>query len=303
MKGSEPIHVQYYNSNSIQVINNTRQPISNYSVSAATYNLAGTKAWSNSQAISVGADSLANAFPVTLATGAPNFLDIKLKDAGGNIVSKNFYWLPNSGTNISGMLTMNKAVLVPTATANWSKTGTENTITFKIVDTSAVCAIACRLQVITRNTNTRVLPVHYNDNYFSLAPGDTQFVSVKFDDADTKGDYPVVSISGINVDYTVIDANPAGVRHSGGSIVKKSGMFGRWTGRNLKIFNIPTGKAWHVAMLDISGRTVLKFDGIGTKGEIVVNAAGLRPGAYIATIKSDVETYSAMIMVTANSGR
>jgi Exo-beta-D-glucosaminidase Ig-fold domain/Glycosyl hydrolases family 2/Glycosyl hydrolases family 2, sugar binding domain/Glycosyl hydrolases family 2, TIM barrel domain len=303
MKGSEPIHVQFYNSNSIQVINNTRQPISNYTVSAATYNLAGTKAWNNSQAISVGADSLANAFPVTQATGSPNFLDIKLKDAGGNIVSKNFYWLPNSGTNISGMLTMNKAVLVPTATANWVKTGTENTITFKVVDTSAVCAIACRLQVITRNTNTRVLPVHYNDNYFSLAPGDTQFVSVKFDDADTKGDYPVVSITGINVDYTAIDVNPAGVRRSGSSIVKKSGMFGRWTGRNLKIFNIPTGNAWHVAILNIGGRTVLKADGVGTNGEIVVDAAALRPGAYIATIKSDVETYRAMIMVTAKSGR
>jgi hypothetical protein len=218
-------------------------------------------------------------------------------------VSKNFYWLPNSGTSIGQMLTINKATLVSTANAEWTKTGTENTITFKIVDTSAVCAVACRLMLKTRNTNIRVLPVHYNDNYFSLAPGDTQFVSVKFDDADTKGDYPILSITGINVDYTTIDINPAGIRRGGGSIVRKSGMFGRWTGRNLKIFNIPTGKAWHVVMLDISGRTVLKVDGIGTKGEIIVNAAGLRPGAYIATIKSEVETYSAKIMVTTNSGR
>jgi hypothetical protein len=306
--GAEPIHIMYYGTGTYQVsvINNTMQPISNYSATGVVYNVNGTKGWNASGVVSVTADNAnTNIFSsnVTAGSSTPYFLDLKLRDASGNLVSKNFYILPNDGTtNIGSMLTMNKATLVATSNADWTKTGSENTITFKVVDTSAVCAIACRLQVITRNANIRVLPVHYNDNYFSLAPGDTQFVSVKFDDADTKGDYPVVSITGINVDYTVIDVNPAGVRHSGSSIVKKSAMFGRWTGRNLKIFNIPTGKVWHVAMLDISGRTVLKADGIGTNGEIIVNAAGLRPGAYIATINSDVEKYSAMIMVTANSG-
>lgn len=301
MKGSEAIHVMYYGSNSVSVINNTRQALSNYTVSAATYNLDGSNPWHNSASINVAADTSANAFGITAGTSTPYFLDLKLKDGSGKLVSKNFYWIPNSGSNISGMLTMNKAILVPTANANWLKTGTENTITFKVVDTSVVCAVACRLQLITRNANIRVLPVHYNDNYFSLAPGDTQFVSVKFDDADTKGDYPVLSITGVNVNYTIIVVNPAGVRRSGGSLVRKSGMFGRWTGRNLKIFNIPTGKAWHVTMQNISGRTVLKVDGIGTNGEIIVNAAGLRPGAYIATIKSEVETYSAMIMVAEHT--
>ena len=229
MKGAEPIHVMYYGSTQVQVVNNTMNALANYTVTATTYNLDGTKAGAtNTASVNVAADTASNVFGITAGTSTPYFLDLKLRDPSGNIVSKNFYTFPNNGvTNISGMLTMNKAVVVPTATANWVKTGTENTITFKVVDTSAVCAIACRLQVITRNTNTRVLPVHYNDNYFSLAPGDTQFVSVNFDDADTKGDYPVVSITGINVDYTAIDANPAGVRRDGSSIVKKSAMFGR----------------------------------------------------------------------------
>ena len=296
--GAEPIHIMYFGSTQVQVVNNTNQPLSNYTASAATYNLNGLKAWGNSATVNIGADTTSNVFAITTGASTPYFLDLKLKDASGNLVSKNFYWLPSDGvTNIGGMLTMDKATLVATANADWSKTGGENTITFKVVDTSAVCAVACRLQVITRNANIRVLPVHYNDNYFSLAPGDTQFVSVKFDDADTKGDYPVLSITGVNVDYTIIDVNPAGVRRGSGSIAGKSGMFGRWAGRNLKIFNIPTGKAWHVTMVTISGRTVLNVDGIGTNGEIIVNAAGLRPGAYIATIKSDVETYSAKIMV------
>ena len=161
------------------------QALGNYSATAATYSLSGTKVWSNSAAVNTAADASSNVFAITAGTSTPYFLDLKLKDGSGNLVSKNFYWLPSDGaTNISSMLSMAKTTMPATANATWTKSGTENTVSLKIVNTGTVCAMSCRLLLTGATSGNRILPVHFNDNYFSLIPGDTQSVIVKFDDVD-----------------------------------------------------------------------------------------------------------------------
>ena len=304
-KGSEPIHVQYYSpaSSSIQVFNNTRSALSNYTVSAATYNLNGAQAWSNTQTINnIPADQSANAFGITAGTSTPYFLDLKLKDASGNLVSKNFYWLPDNGTSTSGMISMGKATLSPTANAVWTKNGVENTITCKVVNTSSVCAVACRLLLTQGTGGARILPVHYNDNYFSLIPGDTQSVVVQFDDVDRGSQNPALCLTGINVAQTCITIGGVTTSRRGESIGRSSGSYAFFTGASMKVCNVPAGSAWRLTLLDMQGRTVMNAQGTGNGTIATISARDLLPGVYVATLSSSGEQYRSMIVKAAHTG-
>jgi hypothetical protein len=300
-KGAEPIHVQYYSpaSSSIQVFNNTMSPLSNYTVSATTYNLDGSQAWKNSQAISsIPADGSANSFAVTAGTSTPYFLDLKLKDASGKVVSKNFYWLPISGSSTSAMMSMGKATIVQSGAAVTSKNGVENTITCKVVNTSAVCAVACRLMLTRTSSGARILPVHFNENYFSLAPGDTQSITVQYDDVDAAGDKAKLSLTGINVTNLSI-AVPT--RRSE-TITRSFGTYAKFAGTNFKVCDVPVGYAWRLTVLDMQGRTIMNTSGISKGSVESISAATLLPGVYVATLFSASERNSSMIVKSAQAG-
>jgi hypothetical protein len=300
-KGSEPIHVQYYSpaSSSIQVFNNTMTAISNYTVSAATYNLDGTKAWSNSQAISVAADASGTAFAPTAGTSKPYFLDLKLKDASGNVVSKNFYWLPIDGSSTSGMMSMSKAAITPTS-ATWTRSGVENTVSLKLVNSSSVCAVFCRLLLTEgTSTGTRILPVHYNDNYFSLVPGDTQNVVIKFDEADRGGQAPKLTLSGINVAST--DCPIGGVVPVSRSVnteLKAGGLYLAFNGNSLKMHNVALGSPWQLTMINMKGQTILNTQGVGNGEAATISTSRLRPGIYIAMLKSAGDVFRSMVTIS-----
>jgi hypothetical protein len=56
-----------------------------------------------------------------------------------------------------------------------------------------------RLMVTGKNSNKRILPVFYSDNYISLMPGEKKVITMKLKDEDTLGEKPAVIISGFNL--------------------------------------------------------------------------------------------------------
>ena len=301
-KGAEPIHVMYYGTGAYQVsvINNTRNAISNCSVSAATYNLNGTRAWNNTAAVNTAADASSNVFAITAGTSTPYFLDLKLRDASGNLVSKNFYWLPNSSTNISAMLTMAQATVAMTmAQATWTRSGVENTITLKIVNTSTLPAVACRL-LLTRTTpwtGTRILPVHFNDNYFSLAPGDTQSITVQFDEVDRAGTNPQLCLAGVNVPQTCFPIGTPSTRRGTVTDQEIQKMYVSVAGSKLRVYRIPDRSVWQVALFDMQGRTILEAAGIAKGTTAAVSTSRLRPGAYVVTVAAAGKQLRTLVIV------
>jgi hypothetical protein len=308
MKGSEPIHIMYYGTGTynVSVVNSTRNAISNYTATAATYNLNGTRVWNTTATgVNIAADA-ANAnvlnTAITPGTSTPYFLDLKLKDAAGNLVSHNFYWLPSSNTNITGMLTMTQAsVAMPAGmtAATWTKGGVENTITLKIVNTSAVCAIACRLLLTRATSGARILPAHYNDNMFSLVPGDTQAVTAKFDDVDLAGEAPHLCLTGVNVPQTCFTiGGVVAARRSTPMDQGETKMFTVFSGNKLHMLNIAAGKAWEARIFDMQGKMVVDARGIAQENTAIVPAGQLRSGAYVATVTSAGKLVRSIIMVT-----
>jgi hypothetical protein len=44
------------------------------------------------------------------------------------------------------------------------------------------------------------LPAYYNDNYFTLLPGESRAITMKVKEADTRGEKPSVKVQGFNVE-------------------------------------------------------------------------------------------------------
>jgi hypothetical protein len=309
--GAEPIHIMYYGGTNVQVINNTTAALSNYSATASTYNLNGVRAWTNTATVNVAADAMTNVFGITAGSSTPYFLDLKLKDGSGNLVSHNFYWLPANGSSTSGMMTMVSASNVVAVPANpvWTKSGNENTLTFKLVNNSTVVAVAMRLLLTqtTGMTGPRILPVHYNDNYFSLIPGDTQSVAVKFDEVDRAGANPVLCLTGINVPQQCFI--PTGVIYARRSTPTDQGeikTYISFVGSKMLLNDITAGGVWQVTIFNMQGRMVLEAEGVVKGSGAMVSISRLRPGAYIAMViagKKQLHTMFTVLGTHITEGR
>ena len=60
-------------------------------------------------------------------------------------------------------------------------------------------AVMLRLNLVGRQDGKQILPAFYEDNYFSLMPGEKKTVTVKCYVADTRGNSPRVLVTGYNL--------------------------------------------------------------------------------------------------------
>jgi hypothetical protein len=55
-----------------------------------------------------------------------------------------------------------------------------------------------RLKVVD-NKGERMLPVYFSDNYLFLFPGESKTVTMRLNNADTRGEEPQVAVLGFNL--------------------------------------------------------------------------------------------------------
>jgi hypothetical protein len=70
-------------------------------------------------------------------------------------------------------------------------------ITGEITNPAKAPALAVRLTLRDAKTGRRILPVYYDDNYFSLLPGETREFRIA---SSVVTNQPVVSLSGWNIE-------------------------------------------------------------------------------------------------------
>ena len=71
--------------------------------------------------------------------------------------------------------------------------------TVTLENMSDVPAVMIRLNVVGKKDGQQILPMFYGDNYFSMMPGEKKAVSLRWYDADTRGNRPVVKVTGYNL--------------------------------------------------------------------------------------------------------
>lgn len=85
-----------------------------------------------------------------------------------------------------------------------SKAG-ENIYRMMVRNTGNSPALMIRVKTMNNEKKELVLPVYYQDNYFSLMPGESKTISITLDKKYLKGSKPSFYVEGWNKQTTKID--------------------------------------------------------------------------------------------------
>jgi exo-1,4-beta-D-glucosaminidase len=221
-KACEPLHVQYsYDDHSVYVVNSTYQPSPHLTVSARAYDSSLKEVFTKESQLEVTADSSTNALtipPSVFSASSPiTFVELTLKDSKGQIVSRNFYWVPAKLT-----------------TWNWPKTDYTHTPALEHEDLTALRnlpqtrieasaktdaqgvvvhlhnpskTLAFQIAVAaTGPDGQNIVPTLWSDNYIDLMPGESATLSATLP-KHAQQDYSIV-VSGWNA--ATITLHPVG---------------------------------------------------------------------------------------------
>ena len=219
-KATEILHVQYdWDTNSVSVINGKYEDLKGYKVSAKLYNVDAKEAGSRDATIDLPADAAAKAFDLPTPTNLSTtyFLKLQLHDASGNPVSDNFYWLSTKPdtmdwkhkkdtvytpqkdfADLTGLNSLPQ-VKLETQASFPDEVGSTGSIHVTVKNPSSSVAFMVHLRVTKGPDGDDLVPIFWDDNYFSILPGREKTVSVSFARADLRGAEPALTIDGYNL--------------------------------------------------------------------------------------------------------
>ncbi len=125
------------------------------------------------------------------------FLVLRLLNTRQEIISDNFYWLPDSTGNYSGLQKLQPPSLQVSAAAT-----APGKIAVKLSNAkNGPVAFFNRISLIDLQTKKRLLPVFYSDNYVSVLPGEEKTVLIDY--APALSAAPQVTVKGWNLQEQV----------------------------------------------------------------------------------------------------
>ncbi|HEY6448185.1 MAG TPA: sugar-binding domain-containing protein [Acidobacteriaceae bacterium] len=215
-KAGEPVHIQMDEDDfHLKVINNLPHGLEGYAAHVTVWGLGWfadsvDQAAEKDYAVSGPADTAIDLGPAPLPNpwrrGAVYFVELELKDAQGNVVSRNLYWKanPTQGEDLTKMDLMPAEKLTATIARKDDTAAGRLGLDVTLTNPGRNMALLAHLQLRRKGTGDRVLPVFYSDNYVSLAPGESRTIHIDAALADLKGDMPLVVVDGWNVDVDAV---------------------------------------------------------------------------------------------------
>jgi beta-mannosidase len=214
-KAAETVHVQMNEENfGIEVVNNKPEALSGLSVKVVIYNLDGTvsegeghKMFQTYPVANVPASTTVKVgqMDVSARVSPVYFVKLELTDAGGNLLSQNFYWQHVAQDQFEGLNALPTVKLDAEASARVD--GDNTVITVTLHNNTPHIALMTHLQLHQKKSGKRVLPVFYSDNYISFVPGESATVSITAATKDLQGDTPLVEVDGYNVDVASMEGS------------------------------------------------------------------------------------------------
>jgi exo-1,4-beta-D-glucosaminidase len=210
----EPLHVQYsYDDRSVVAVNSYYQPFANMKVVARVLNLDMTEKFLRAVTVDLAEDSSTRVLTLPEIDGLSStyFVSLELQDPSDHAVSRNLYWLSTKPETLdweksTWYATPTKTFADFTAlnslppadlqiTAQSTSAG-ETTVT--LTNTGKTIAFGVHLKVKKGADGEEVLPVLWEDNYFSLVPGESREVTATYDPRDLGQAKPVVEAEAWN---------------------------------------------------------------------------------------------------------
>jgi exo-1,4-beta-D-glucosaminidase len=232
-KACEPLHIQYaYDDRSIHVVNSSYRPAEGMQASVDVHGLGWKELYSAKANVNAAPDSSQTVFelPDSLLSGVEKifFIELKLSDSTGRVVSRNFYWVPYTLTafdwnrtdythtpavrheDLTALTTLPQAQIEAKADIEQTPRGRRVTVHLN----NASSALAFQVRVAPRTSEGGLIaPVLWSDNWIELAPGEATTLT-----ADLPSDAPaspVIQVEGWNVAPQTLTPNATGSAHGG----------------------------------------------------------------------------------------
>ena len=217
-KATELLHAQYdYDDHSVTLVSSQYTPANGLKVTATVYNLDMSQKFNKQVTVDAAPDSSQTLFPLPSIDGLSStyFLRLTVDSPQGKRLSTNTYWLSTKPEKLD----WEKSTWYYTPTAQFAdytalqqlpkanvklsaRTAEEggNEVTHLTVSNPGKSlAFFIRLKLAKGKGGQEVLPVIYQDNYFSLLPGEKRDVTISYRGSELGGARPVVEVSGWNV--------------------------------------------------------------------------------------------------------
>jgi hypothetical protein len=174
----EPVHVQFnQNDSTVAVINRTHKATGNLTVQADLYSIDSKSLYHQTATAALSKEGTQQVIPLQQVLKTVNqlcFVVLGLKDAKGNIVSRNIYWTA-PGNDYTPLNTMKKAdVKIVSIKPEFGKAESKWTITLS--NTGNQLAFFVRPQLMVKGEE--VMPAYWSSSYFALSPKETVTIIV-----------------------------------------------------------------------------------------------------------------------------
>ena len=182
-KACEPLHVQLDLSNyDVALVNTTNDSHAALLVTADVYSLDNRLLLHHEEKRDAPADVATGGFRLELAPLLASegvvLVNLQLRNASGETLSRNFYWL---GAQDSSYRRLNRlAVASLSATAKSTHVADNIRIQVELRNTGTVASLTDKLTLVNAADGSRILPAYYTDNYVSLLPGETREVEIEY---------------------------------------------------------------------------------------------------------------------------
>jgi exo-1,4-beta-D-glucosaminidase len=216
-KACEPLHVQYsYDDRSVAVVNSYYRAFPGYTVAAKVYDLDLAEKFSKTAPADIAEDSAARVFQIPELPGLSTtyFVKLELRNAAGEAVSRNFYWLSTKPdvsnweasngryTPLRSYADFTALESLPRVKLRWSSRAAELDADHveRVTVRNPGKAIAFFVHLRLMAGNREAAPVRWEDNYFELMPGEARTVSARVHRKDLHGENVRILCEGWNVD-------------------------------------------------------------------------------------------------------
>jgi len=209
-RACEPLHIQYfYNDKTVGVVNSLYKDFTGLKAAVKICNFNLQEIYSNEVSLDIKSDeSKKLSFP-----GMPEnpdnvyFMKLRLTDASGKEISSNFYWLSSKGDENADFTALNGLVRVDLnfSASPMRKENGKCYLTVEIENPSNSLAFAVNPKIIGQTSKDLILPVFWEDNYFTLLPKEKRSLKVEFAEENLNGEKPALALDGWNVGKAEIE--------------------------------------------------------------------------------------------------
>ena len=193
-KACEPLHIQWNSvSDSIEVVNYRNSKGTGLTAVMEILNLDGSVKLKKEAAIDCPEDHTVRCYKVEYPHDLSSvyFIRLTLKK-GSKIISENLYWRGLKEGDLEAVRNLPKVKLETDTKV--VRNGKQLHMTTTLMNKTKQPALMVKLSVVGNKSKERILPVIFSDNFISLMPGENRVINMEVQNADTRGEQPIVVI-------------------------------------------------------------------------------------------------------------